>query len=144
VDLSFPLLQSVLQRDRRKNSDFSEQDVKLILGSYEMRDKYVELATNERKFFNNMKLDGGFEAVSYNGKPIVPDVHTRHNRLYFISPESLALFRLADLDWMDRDGNALYRLSGGDVDGYGGTLFVYQELGCKVRNANGLLLNINE
>jgi hypothetical protein len=143
VDLSFPLIQSVLSAIG-KNSDFSEQDVKLILGSYEMRDKYVELATNERKFFNNMKLDGGFEAVSYNGKPIVPDVHTRHNRLYFISPESLALFRLADLDWMDRDGNALYRLSGGDVDGYGGTLFVYQELGCKVRNANGVLLGINE
>ena len=44
----------------------------------------------------------------------------------------------------DKDGSILYRLSGGDVDGYGATLFVYQELGCKVRNANGALLNINE
>lgn len=44
----------------------------------------------------------------------------------------------------DKDGNILYRLSGGDVDGYGATLFVYQELGCKVRNCNGALVGINE
>lgn len=143
VDLSFPLLQSVFTAIA-SNSDYSEQDIKLILTSYQMRDKYVELCRNERVFYNNMKLDGGFEAVSYNGKPIVPDVHARHNRLQFICPESMALYRLADLDWMDKDGSILYRLSGGDVDGYGATLFVYQELGCKVRNANGALLNINE
>ena len=143
VDLSFPLLQSVFTAIA-SNSDYTEQDIKLILTSYQMRDKYVELCRNERVFYNNMKLDGGFEAVSYNGKPIVPDVHARHNRLQFICPESMALYRMADLDWMDKDGSILYRLSGGDVDGYGATLFVYQELGCKVRNANGALLNINE
>lgn len=143
VDLSFPLMQQVFTAIA-SNSDYSEQDIKLLLCSYQMRDKYVELCRNERVFYNNMKLDGGFEAVSYNGKPLVPDVHCRHNRIYFICPESMAIFRLADLDWMDKDGSILYRLSGGDVDGYGATLFVYQELGCKVRNANGVLLNINE
>lgn len=143
ADLSFPLLQSVFTAIA-SNSDYSEQDIKLLLCSYQMRDKYVELCRNERVFYNNMKLDGGFDAVSYNGKPLVPDVHCRHNRIYFICPESMAIFRLADLDWMDKDGNILYRLSGGDVDGYGATLFVYQELGTKVRNANGVLLNINE
>jgi len=143
ADLSFPLMQTVFS-NVAANSDFSEQDIKLLLCSYQMRDAYVQLCRNERVFYNNMKLDGGFEAVSYNGKPLVPDVHCRHNRIYFISPDSMALFRLAELDWMDKDGNILYRLAGGDQDAYGGTLFVYQELGCKVRNANGLLLNINE
>lgn len=143
VDLTFPLLQQVFTAIA-SNSDYDESDIKLLLASYQMRDKYVELCRNERVFYNNMKLDGGFEAVSYNGKPLVPDVHCAHNRIYFICPDSMALFRLADLDWMDKDGNILYRLSGGDVDGYGATLFVYQELGCKVRNANGVLLNINE
>jgi hypothetical protein len=143
VDLAFSDLQKVFSAIAA-NSDYTEQDIKLILASYAMRDTYVQLCRNERVFYNNMKLDGGFEAVSYNGKPIVPDVHARHNRLQFICPDSLAIFRLADLDWMDKDGNILYRLSGGDVDGYGATLFVYQELGCKVRNANGALLNVNE
>lgn len=143
VDLSFPLLQQLFTAIASQG-DFTEQDIKLLLCTYQMRDKYVELCRNERVFYNNMKLDGGFEAVSYNGKPLVPDVHARHYRISAICPDSLALFRLADLDWMDKDGNILYRLSGGDIDGYGATLFVYQELGCKVRNANGALLNINE
>jgi hypothetical protein len=143
VDLSFPQMQQVFSAIG-SNSDYSEQDIKLLLCSYQMRDMYVQLATNERKVFNTMKLDGGFEAVSYNGKPLVPDVHCKHHRIYFICPDSMALFRLADMDWMDKDGNILYRLSGGDVDGYGATLFIYQELGCKVRNANGILLGINE
>lgn len=143
VDLSFPLMQQVFSAIA-SNSDFSEADIKLLLCSYQMRDKYVELCRNERVFYNNMKLDGGFEAVSYNGKPLVPDVHARHHRIYFICPESMALFRLAELDWMDKDGSPLYRLSGGDKDGYGATLFAYQELGVKVRNANGILRGINE
>lgn len=143
VDLSFPLIQQLFT-NISANSDYSEQDIKLLLSSYQMRDMYVQLCQNERKFYNNMKLDGGFEAVSYNGKPLVPDFHCRHNRIYFICPDSMALFRLADMDWMDKDGNILYRLSGGDVDGYGATLFIYQDLGCKVRNANGVLLGINE
>lgn len=143
VDLSFPLLQQVFTAIA-SNSDYDESDIKLLLCSYQMRDKYVELCRNERVFYNNMKLDGGFEAVSYNGKPLVPDAQAKHNRISFICPDSMAIYRMADLDWMDKDGSILYRLSGGDVDGYGATLFVYQELGCKVRNANGALLNINE
>jgi hypothetical protein len=51
---------------------------------------------------------------------------------------------MAPMDWMDKDGSVFYRLSGGDVDGYGATLFVYQELACKQRNANGALFGINE
>lgn len=143
VDLSFPLLQAVFSAVA-KNSDMSEADIKLLLCSYEMRDAYVQLCRNERVFYNNMKLDGGFDAVSYNGKPLVPDVHARHNRINVICPDTMALYRLADLDWMDKSGSLLYRLSGGDVDGYGATLFIYQELGCELRNGNGLLLNLNE
>lgn len=142
-DLSFPLMQQVFSAIAT-NSDFSEQDIKLLLCSYQMRDTYVKLCQDERQFTNTMKLDGGFEAVSYNGKPLVPDVHCRHNRIYFITPESMAIFRLADIDWMEKDGGILYRISGGDVDAYGATLFVYQELGCKSRNANGVLVGVNE
>lgn len=143
ADLSFPLMQQVFS-GIATNSDFSEQDIKLLLCSYQMRDTYVKLCQDERKFYNTMKLDGGFEAVSYNGKPLVPDVHCRHNRIYFITPESMAIFRLADMDWMEKDGSMFYRMSGGDVDAYGATLFVYQELGCKVRNANGVLVGVSE
>lgn len=100
VDMSFEGMQKPITAIAA-NSDFDESDIKLILGSFAARDTYVSLAQNERKFFNTMKLDGGFEAVTYNGKPIVPDVHCRRHRFYYIVPETMALFRLADLDWIN-------------------------------------------
>jgi hypothetical protein len=82
--------------------------------------------------------------VTYNGKPVVADVQCRRNALYAITPSSLAIAQMAPLDFMDKDGSVFYRISGGDVDAYGATAFVYQELMCKARNQNGVLKGINE
>lgn len=144
-DLTFEGMQQILSAIAT-NSDYSEKDVKLILCSYQMKDTYAKLCKDERRWTNVMDLDGGFKGLSYNGIPVVPDVHCRHNRMYFISPESLALYRMADLDWMDPNGNGevLYRISGGDVDAVGARLFSYQNLGCSARNANGVYCGISE
>jgi hypothetical protein len=141
VDLSFQNMQKVLSKIAI-NSDFSESDVKFLLCSYQVRDKYVQLCTDERRFYNTMTLDGGFEAVSYNNKPLVPDSQCKHGRIYYIVPESLAIFRSADFDWMDRDGSVWDRVNGEDA--YTATLFHYGDLGCKARNANGILKGILE
>lgn len=143
VDISFEALQDMLTAIS-VNSDYDESDVNLLLSSPGVKNKYVQLCRNERVFFNNMKLDGGFSAVSYNGKPWVWDPQSKKNRVYGLVTETMAIFRLADLDWIDVGGDVLYRISGGDVDAVGATLYAYQELGCKVRNANGVILNINE
>lgn len=141
IDLSFSNIQKVLSKIAI-NSDFSESDVKFLLSSYQVRDKYVQLCTDERRFYNTMTLDGGFEAVSYNNKPLVPDSQCKHGRIYFVVPESLAIFRSADFDWMDRDGSVWDRVNGEDA--YTATLFHYGDLGCKARNANGVLKGILE
>jgi hypothetical protein len=143
VDVSFEALQDLLTAISQ-NSDYDESDVNLFMSSPGLKNKYVQLCRNERVFFNNMKLDGGFSAVSYNQKPWVWDSQCKKNRVYALITETLMLARLADLDWIDVGGDVLYRISGGDVDAVGATLFVYQELACKVRNANGVILNLNE
>lgn len=140
-ELSFSNMQKVLSKIAI-NSDFSETDVKFLLCSYQVRDKYVQLCTDERRFYNTMTLDGGFEAVSYNNKPLVPDSQCKHGRIYYIVPESLAIFRNNDFDWMDKDGSVWDRVNGQDA--YTATLFHYGDLGCKARNANGILKGINE
>lgn len=142
-DLSFPLIQQLISRIITEGN-VDESDIKLFHCHPAMRDTYVQLCRDERIFVGVMKLDGGWEAVTYNGKPILADVHARRNRFNAISPSSLSIMQMAPLDWMDKDGSVFYRISGGDVDAYGATLFVYQELGCKQRNANGALLGINE
>lgn len=140
-DLSFGLIQRLLS-ELSVNSDADESDVDIFLASFPMRDTYVQLCQNERRFYNNMKLDGGFDAVTYNRIPIVPDKHCRRNRLYAIVFDSLAIFRVAELDWMERDGAVLNRVE--NRDAYEGTMYVYQELACKIRNQNGVLKGINE
>jgi hypothetical protein len=89
-----------------------------------------------------MTLDGGFKAVDFNGIPLVPDRDCRKNRIYYVSPESLKIFRLSDFDWMEKDGAVLNRVANGDA--YEATLFHYGNLGTIARNANGLLDDILE
>lgn len=143
VDLSFPLLQQLVSRIVSESA-IDESELKMFHCHPAMRDTYVKLCQDERVFYNVMKLDGGWEAVTYNGKPIVADVQCRRNAIFAIAPSSLALMQMAPLDFMDKDGSVFYRISGGDVDAYGATAFVYQELGCKARNQNGLLKGLNE
>jgi hypothetical protein len=141
TDLTFGNMQKVFSKIA-SNSDYSEKDIKFLICSYGVRDKYVQLCTDERRFFNTMTLDGGFEAVEYNGKPIVPDAQCKRGRLYFIVPETLRLFRSSDFDWMDNDGNVFSRVA--NTDAYEATLFHYGDLGCVSRNGNGVLVGINE
>jgi hypothetical protein len=142
-DLSFPLIQQLISRIVTESAA-DESDIKMFHCHPAMRDTYVKLCQDERVFYNVMKLDGGWEAVTYNGKPVVADVQCRRNALYAITPSSLAIAQMAPLDFMDKDGSVFYRISGGDVDAYGATAFVYQELMCKARNQNGVLKGINE
>jgi hypothetical protein len=143
VDISFEVLQD-LGTAISMNSDYTESDINAYFGSPGIKNQYVRLARAERMFFNKMTLDGGFTTVSYNGKPFIDDPQAKRNRLSAIIWETLALYRLSDLDWIDVGGDVLYRISGGDVDAVGATLAVYQELAVKVRNANGVILNLNE
>lgn len=141
VDLSFANMQKVFSRIA-VNSDFSEKDVKFLLCNYAVRDKYVELCVNERRYYNTLTLDGGFEAVEFNGKPIVPDPQCQHGKLFYVTPETLRLFRSADFDWLDKDGSVFSRVS--NTDAYEATLFHYGDLGTIARNGNGVLLGIAE
>src|SRR5262249_7383543 len=124
------------------NSKADESDIKFILSSYQVRDKYVQLCTDERRLVNTMELDGGFKAVDFNGIPIVPDSQCRRGTMYFIVPTSLKIFRTEDFSWMERDGSYLRGILGQDA--YDATLVHYGDLVCLIRNVNGALIGINE
>jgi hypothetical protein len=124
------------------NTAYDESAVKFLLCHPFTKDKFVELMLNERGFVNEMTLDGGFEAVLYNKKPLVADPQARRGRINFIVPESLAIFRTSDFEWMEDDGAVLSRVSGQDA--YEAVLFHYGDLACLVRNANGAILGIND
>ena len=124
------------------NSDFTEQDVEFLLTSYGVRAQYISLLVSEKRFVNTMELDGGFKAVDFNGIPLVVDPQAKKNRIYYVVPEVLKIFRTSDFTWMEQDGAVLSRVSGQDA--YTATLFHYGDMGCVCRNALGLLDDITE
>ncbi len=140
-DLAFADIQKLFSKIG-KNSSYSEADIKALLCSYETRDKYVELATNERQWYNTLTLDGGFKAVDHNGVPLVPDNQCRRGTIYAIVPDALRIFQTSDFEWMEEDGAILSRVSG--FDAYGATLFHYGDLACVNRPALGKLVGIND
>lgn len=137
--LTLEMLQDPLS-DIVVNSDYGDTDVKFLLSNVYVRDKYVALCQSMRRLVNEMEMDGGFSGVEFNGKPWVVDPQCRRNRVYYIVPDSLKIFRNSDFDWMDMDGAVLARVAG--YDAYEAVLFHYGDLACVTRNCNGLLDDI--
>ena len=125
-----------------QNSDFDENAVKFLLCSYGVRAKYIDLLVADKRHVNTMTLDGGFKAVDFNGIPLVPDRDCKKNRIYYLAPEALKMFRTSDFDWLDKDGAVLSRVA--NTDAYEATMFHYGDLGTTARNAHGLLIDITE
>lgn len=124
------------------NSDFDENAIKFLLCSYGVRAKYVSLLVADKRHVNTMELDGGFKAVDFNGIPLVPDPQCKKNRIYYLAPETLKIYRTSDFDWMEKDGAVLNRVANSDA--YEATMFHYGDLGTTARNAHGLLDDITE
>lgn len=139
--LGFEMMQDPLS-DIDVYSDYGSDDVKFLLANVYVRDKYYALCRADRRIVNTMKLDGGFSGLEFSGKPIIVDNQCKRNRIYYIGPDSMKIFRTSDFDWMDEDGAVLSRVAG--VDAYEATLFHYGDLACLTRNCNGLLDDITD
>lgn len=123
-------------------SDYEESDVKFLLGNIFIRDKYEQLLIADKRHVNTMKLDGGFEGLEYNGKPFVVDVQCKRNRIYYVTPETLKIFRNADFDWIEGVQGVLHQRE--NKDAFFGTMYHYGDLGCIARNGNGLLDDVTD
>lgn len=137
----FADLQSVID-DIASSTNYSESDIDLLLTNYPVRREYFKACIVERRHVNTMELDGGFKALDYNGIPFVADAQCKRNRIYVLAMKSLALMRMSDFEWLDRDGSYLSRVDG--YDAYTATLYHYGNLMVYDRNANGLYSDILE
>ena len=115
--------------------------------SFGVRRAYQALLTATKQLVNTQKLQGGYEAINYLGGshgviPMIAEKDASANKIFVVDEDELAIYRLADFDWMQEDGSVLSRVSG--VDAYEAVLYVYQELGTSMRNAHVLLSDITE
>jgi hypothetical protein len=110
--------------------------------SYGVRRAYQALLTATKQLVNTQELKGGYKALTYNDLPIIADKDAPANKIFVVDEDELQIFRLGDFDWMSEDGAILSRVSG--YDSYEAVLYVYQELGCMMRNAHVLIGDITE
>ena len=139
--LTLALMQNPLSQIAVR-SDYEESDVKFLLGNVWIRDKYEQLLIADKRHVNTLELDGGFTGLDYSGKPFVVDTQCRRNRIFYVVPDTMKIFRNQDFSFMDMDGKIWHRRE--NKDSYFATLFHYGDLACLSRNGNGALRDLSE
>lgn len=103
---------------------------------------YVQLLEARRRIVNEMKLDGGYMGISFNGIPVVGDRDAVDGRMYFLTLSDIVRYSMAPgFNWMDKDGSIFQRVL--DRDAYEATLFSYYEVGTKRRLSHGCINDIS-
>jgi hypothetical protein len=86
----------------------------LIVSNFGPRKEYLGLCQTNKRFVNQMELDGGFKALEFDGVGWTVDSDAPYNtttngKIYFLDTKHLTHFRQADFTWLDDDGNVLFR-----------------------------------
>lgn len=118
--------------------------------SYAGRAQYVALLRAQKRFTNPEigKLKGGYKYIDFNDVPLVVDRHCPRTasttRMYFLSLDTLGIYRMADFEWAQEDGAVLARIVGiGATESYEGTLVCDMEFATDARRRNGVLKGIS-
>lgn len=130
--LSLTLMQTAWDAAERAGGKIS-----LIMTDFVQRRKYLALVKADGRFVNTLKMDGGYEALEYNGVPLVVDRYCLPGKIYFIDESSLAVYEASNIAWMEEDGAVLSRVSG--YDAYEAVLYYYATMGCRAPNQNAVL-----
>lgn len=118
--------------------------------SYAGRAQYTALLRAQKRFTNPEigKLKGGYKYIDFNDIPLVVDRHcpetSTTTRMYFLTIDSLGIYRMADFEWAQEDGAILARQVGsGATESYEGTLVCDMEFATDARRKNGMLKGIS-
>ena len=136
--LNLTLFQKMFDKVEKKAG--KEYGPDLILSTAAIRREYIERMMADRRQVNEMKIEGGWKGISYNGVLFYVDIDAIDGETYFLTTSDLQLYRMSDYDWMSKDGAVLSRITG--YDAYEAVLFRYAELGCLRRNSQGVICDL--
>lgn len=103
---------------------------------------YLEEQLTYKRNIEPMVVDGGYRLLTYNGIPISVEKYMKNNIMDILNTKYLKLGRIEPWDWMDEDGNILFRMK--DKAAYEATLVMYGELMCMKPAANARIKGITE
>lgn len=119
----------------------SGKKIKSVVGSYNARDRYLQLLVPQKRF-TDLKMDGGFQVLEYNGRDFVVDVDCPDDTIWFLSDDTIKKFGLFELAFVEQGGGILKHesLAAGDV--FYGFLRAICNLGTTQANANSQLTDL--
>lgn len=138
-DISYGDMQTLVSLIQ-KNSPATLADINLLISDWTTYNRYVQLLKDENIMVNEMKLDGGHQAVLFSTKPLVADPQAHAGRIYFLSTKYLMFLELKSPAFMEKDGSMFHRNE--NEDAYRATLAHYTQFGTKLRNVHGLYRGI--
>jgi hypothetical protein len=109
-----------------------------------IRRAYADTLTNLRRFdaTNTVKLNGGFEVLTFDGNPVFVDDQCPTGELYGLALNKMFWAQGDDWQWMDEDGKTLKWEP--RRDRYIAVLYKYCNLGTTFRTANFRLSNLTD
>ena len=118
----------------------SGRRIDMLVGSYNARDRYLQLLVPQKRF-TDLKMDGGFQVLEYNGRDFMVDVDCQDASIYFLNKDSIQKFGLFDLQFVEQTGGILKHdsLSAGDV--FYGFMRAICNFGTTQANANSRIVN---
>jgi hypothetical protein len=137
ADLSLQLMQIAMDIPEI----VSGRRIDMVVGSYNARDHYLQLLVPQKRF-TDLKLDGGFQVLEYNGRDFVVDVDCQDDTIYFLNRASIQKYGLFDLQFVEQTGGILKHdsLTAGDV--FYGFMRAICNFGTTQRNANSKITNL--
>lgn len=134
--------QDALQQLWAKVRRLSGEEPSLLVGSYGFRRQYFNTLQSQVRYQTPTKLAGGFEALDFNGLPLVADHEAPYGKAYFLNEKHLKIYAInaqggTDFAWMNLDGAVLSRVA--NQDAYQAVLHRYMQLGTDKRDAHGVL-----
>lgn len=116
--------------------------ISLFITSFGIRRRYANSLIASRRYVNRMKLDGGFDAVEFDMRPLVADKDCTRGRIYGLDRDTIFQYYQTDWFWMDADGSILHRMPNSDA--YQAALVKYCNNGTDARNRNLLIADVED
>jgi hypothetical protein len=138
-DISYGDMQTLVSLIQSK-SPATMNDIDLLITSWPVYNRYVQLLKDENILVNETKLDGGHSAVLFSTKPLVADPQAHDSRIYFLCTKYLMFLQLKDIGFIEKDGSIFHRNE--NKDSYRATMATYTNFATKLRSVHGLYKGI--
>ena len=135
--------ENIIQRAIDSIEETSGGKINFIICSWGVRRALMDYYKAFKVVLPSVTLEGGMQAISFNGIPVVVDRFCPEGTMYLLNTDDFKLHQLCDWQWIEaEDGKILKQVPGKPV--YTATLVKYAELMCEKPCGQGMLTGIEE